>query len=212
MIPETNNDPAIVAAREARAAFEQKVADTRSNPDLHDVDQARTIAREYDGLVAKLGELDRDLTERRAKYFEETEARVHVGAGIPSDASPADRALLMQTFRTALDRVRTMSDDEIRAELVTAAKYGDEQTQRAIEAVAIDENRGSLWNVLRTTNPDRMAALDEWIRARDLAEGRGIDGLFTAQALATPPKPREISDLPQLEAVEAKRRAAVQAR
>jgi len=117
-----------------------------------------------------------------------------------------------EAFRSALDRVRAMDDDEIRAELATAARYNDVQALRAIEAVAIDENRPFIRSALRETNPDRMAAMDEWIKTRDLVEPTGTEALWLAQAFSAPRVPREVRQLPDLEEAEAKRRASVLAR
>ena len=211
-IPAANHDPAVLAAYEAKEAFEESVAAARRNANLHDVDQARAIAKQYDALLARLGELGDDLTARRTANLNEKATDVHIGADIPADASPGDRAVMMQAFRSALDRVRAMDDDEIRAELATAARYNDAQTLRAIEAVAIDENRPFIRSALRETNPDRMAAMDEWIKARDLVEPSGTEALWLAQAFSAPRAPVEVRQLATLEDAEAKRRAAVLAR
>lgn len=205
-LPPTNEDPAIIEGRATRAAYAKRVDSIRRNAELSELDRARQVVQTYADTNKKLGELSHELHGRRIANLRQIEAKaINVGAAIPEGTSPADRAILMQAFNSALDRTRSLDTDKLRGALSQAARFGDEATLRAIETLALEEGRAQILEDVRAINPERVANLEAYIHARDLVENRGIDGSFTWQALGPVTQPTEAYSLGALEVVEQKR-------
>lgn len=209
-LPHANDDPDVLAARAYKQRYEATVHELRRDGTLSELERARRIDQAHKVLVASLNEHGNALHQRRVTYFQEVDARVKIGADIPEGTSPADKAVLMQAFMAALDRVRGMNLADLEKTFREAARFGDDTMQRAIETVTIEEGGHShMREVIRSVNPDRVAAIEEWTTARDLVENRGIEGSFTSQAFSTPRKPAEAVQLPTLEMHEQQRQQAV---
>lgn len=208
-LPPTNEDPAVLAARAAKQTFDQQLRALRANGDLSDLARARQINQAHQTLLATLREHGNDLHQRRVDHYNDVSSRVAIGAAIPADTSPADKAVLMQAFTSALDRVRGMDVEKLEKTFREAARFGDDATQRAIETVVIEEGGfSSLREVIRAVNPERVAAIEEWGEARDLVENRGTEGSFAVQAFNLITTPSEVKNLSTLESHEAKRQQA----
>lgn len=210
-LPDTRDDPAVVAGREAQAEYQRTLADVRRDVALSDLERARRISAAYDQLRAKLNAAATDLHQRRVAHLEAVRSRLNAGADIPEGSTPADKAVLMQAFRAALSRAREMSSDQLRAELKDAIRFGDDQMQRAIETVAIEEGRGTLRDAVIAANPKRgqvIAAFDEAVAA--VSRSRVEDG-WAWQAHRLPAMPDEARRLSGLEDAEAKRQAQLRA-
>lgn len=200
-LPATNEDPAVVAAWGAKQEYETALEILRRREDLSALYQARGAKELHDGLLAKLSELSDELTRRRIDYLRELQEVVNIGPDIPEGTSPADKAVLMQAFTNALDRARSMNGEQLLRALADAVRYGDDQSQRAIESAALERGRIDLLaGHLAAVNPDRLAAMQALGDASRAVQRLRVEDGFAWQAFQPPKPPREVVALPQIEA------------
>lgn len=199
-LPPTNDDPAIVAARGAKQAYETSVAILRDRVDLAMLYKAQKLKELWQSLVDKLRTLDADLTRRRVEHLEQLRQVVNIGADIPDGTTPADKAVLMQAFNAALDRARSMNADQLRTALNDAERFGDDQAQRAIETAALDIGRVDLLrDHFAATNPERLAAFDRLDDAQRAVQRLRIEDGFAWMAFKAPKPPLEVARIPEFE-------------
>jgi hypothetical protein len=200
-LPATNEDPAVVAARTAKQEHEAALESLRGRGDFSALFRAREAKKLHEGLLEKLRELSDELTQRRIDYLRELQEVVDIGPDIPEGTSPADKAVLMQAFTNALDRARSMNAEQLQRALADAVRYGDDQSQRAIESAALEKGRLDLLaGHLAAVNPDRLAAIQALGDASRAVQRVRVEDGFAWQAFQPPKPPREVVALPQIEA------------
>jgi|GEM_PF-5663200 hypothetical protein len=206
-LPATRDDPAVVAGRDAQSEYERTLADVRRDVTLSDLERARKISAAYEQLRTKLVAAAADLHQRRVAHLEAIESRVSLGADIPEGSTPADKAVLMQAFRASLDRARAMNETQLAAEFRDAVRFGDDQMQRAIETIVLEEGRGALRDTVIAANPKRGRALAAFVEAQAAVAHSRVEDGWAWQAHRLPTMPDEARRLPGLEDAEAKRQA-----
>jgi hypothetical protein len=208
-LPTTRDDPAVVAGREAKSEYERTLAEVRRDVTLSDLERARRISGAYEQLRSRLVAAATDLHQRRVAHLEAIQSQLNVGADIPEGSTPADKAVLMQAFRAALDRARAMDEGQLQTEFRDAIRFGDDQMQRAIETVVLEEGRGSLRNAVIAANPKRGKVLAAFTEAEAaVTHSRAEDG-WAWQAHRLPNMPDEARRLSGLEDAEAERQASL---
>lgn len=200
-LPATNEDPAVVAAWAVKREYEATLGILRGRADLSALFRATEAKKLHEGLLAKLRELSEELSRRRIEYLRELQEVVNIGPDIPEGTSPADKAVLMQAFTNALDRARSMNAEQLLRALDDAVRYGDDQSQRAIESAALEKGRLDLLaGHLAAVNPDRLAAIEALGDASQAVQRLRVEDGFAWQAFQPPKPPREVVALPQIEA------------
>jgi hypothetical protein len=91
--------------------------------------KAEQLAALYDTHVKEIAGAYERVTERRQSRLAYLESLVPSGTGVPEDASPADRAVLIAAFRGALEQTKGASRQEREQLLAEAVRYGDDAMQ-----------------------------------------------------------------------------------
>lgn len=127
-----NEDPDHLAARQSRADFAAKAEEIRGSAQWSESYKAEQLAALYESHVKEIAGAYERVTERRQSRLAYLESLVPSGPGIPEDASPADRAVLIAAFRGALEQAKGASRQEREQLLAEAVRYGDDAMQRAV--------------------------------------------------------------------------------
>lgn len=149
-----NEDPDHLAARQARLDFAGRVQEIRDSRVWSDEHKAEQIAALYEQHVKEISDAYGRVTERRQARLDYLNGLVPSGPGIPDDASPADRAFLVQAFRSNLEQATNAPRGDLPQLLAEAERYGDDSMQRAVLQHASDSGNTRLINdwVARTHN------------------------------------------------------------
>lgn len=198
-------DPAIQAGYAAKATYATREREIRLNMDLTPVAKAEALAAAYDPLLAELDRLRADLHNRRTARLAVLESKIPMGAGVPADASPADRAVLTSTFRGALVKAREADSVHARrAMLAEAERYDDDMQRRGVLSAAFELGELEIvseWVREHTTFRDRDDFLEEMRTLRgQLASTIPSDRMWEMQALGEPQRPQEMANLATLRA------------
>ncbi len=98
-------------------------------------------------------------------YLAKLERVIPMGAGAPADATPADKAVLNASFRTALERARDADSEQARKTLLAdAQRHDDDMLRRGVLTAAFELGEldtVSDWVREHTTFRDRDDFLDE---------------------------------------------------
>ncbi|MGW0630150.1 hypothetical protein [Streptomyces sp. NPDC002758] len=190
-VPHANDDPDHLAARASKATFTDAAQAVRENPNISGRAKAEQIAALYGAHVRETADAYQRLTDRRRARLEYLEGLVPVGPGIPADTSPADRAVLMQAFRTAWDKVQDTDRDGRARLLAEAERFDDGAMRRAVLTYAIDNAETPTIRDWTALHLDQMGYLDEVGGLREALAGRGTDHLWDMQDFKPLPKPQE---------------------
>lgn len=199
-MPTHDQDPDIAAARQAQAAYLAAAQEARSSYRLSDLAKAEAVDTAYTAYLTALQAAWGRLTERRRARLEHLEQLVPIGPGIPADATPADRAVLMAAFRTAhekalgtdrVGRVRMLQDAE---------RWDDDAARRGALSAIVDS---SDWHTIRdwaTHHLTTSGYVDEVVSLRNMLAGSSTDvtDRFARQACSAVRPPQEVQHLPQL--------------
>lgn len=197
MPDDPRQDPAIAAGYAAQAPYEQLLDGIRNDPRLSDLAKAEQVAAAYEAQNADLDRLQADLHGRRTARLDHLKAQIPHGPGVPADASPADRAVMMAAFRSAVEQARTRNLDGWRQMLTDAIRFGDETTLRAVITTAVDAGDGTLvreWATATGNGP----LVAEITALQNEINGMGPSRPWAAQAFRRPSRPREVGELPAL--------------
>jgi hypothetical protein len=209
-MPAPNEDPDRLAARAAKQAFTDAAQAARENFELSDLAKARQISAAYDTYIAANAAAYERLTARRRARLDYLEQIVPYGPGIAEGTSPADKAVLMTAFRTALATAKDAKGRHERARLLSEAEvYDDDAMRRAVLTFALDNGE------IETVRAWSEAHLDVAGHFNEIADLRGAlagnSHGWDFQDFSPLRKPREAIDLPQLERAAAASLAAQQA-
>lgn len=141
-----NEDPDHLAARQARVDYDAKAQEIRNSPVWSNDYKAEKLAELYQEHEQEINEAYGRVTARRQARLDYLNGLVPSGPGIPEDASPADRAVLVQAFRSSLETAKAASREQRGRLLAEAARYGDEAMQRAVLQHASDSGDVDLVN------------------------------------------------------------------
>lgn len=214
-MPPIRQDPSIIAGLAVKQQFIRDAGRVRSDHEITDLAKARRVVALWNTAIAELSRLYVDLQRRRQLRLEELEAAVPYGPDIPANTSPADRAVLMAAFRSAVDTARAADPNELAQLYRDAEVFGDEIALRAAFTVAHENGVGSIIKAYAQHHPDVVATLDEIDNLRRVVAGGGPDRPWVSQALAFGkglglfPEPDEVRALPGLEMLDANRRANI---
>lgn len=206
-LPPPREDPAITAGNAAQEVYQARRAAIDDDTTLDELARTEAIVEAYEQHLAVLNAHAQDLHDRRAARAEHLKAQLPLGPGIPDDASPADRAVLMAEFRAALERARSVVGEKSKSMLAEGLRFGDELHVRAVLTVAEERAEGQLFDqwAQATGNTPLLAELRELTSALN---GMGSGRAWEAQAFRAPKRPaNEIANLPAL-----RRRAEEEAR
>ncbi|MFF3875090.1 hypothetical protein [Streptomyces sp. NPDC001978] len=190
-LPHANQDPDHAAARASKETFTAAARAVRENPNISNRLKAQQVTDLYDTHVKETAQAYEQLTNRRRARLEYLEALVPVGPGIPADTSPADRAVLMTAFRTALDKVQDTDRDGRARLLAEAERFGDDAMRRAVLTSALDNGEQPTIRDWTALHLDQKGYLDEVGGLREALAGRGTDHLWDMQDFKPLPKPQE---------------------
>ncbi|WP_127501953.1 hypothetical protein [Actinoplanes solisilvae] len=199
-LPEVREDPAFIAAGEAKDTFVRAAQMARMDHSLTDLYRAVGVVKAYNTCVQRLGELRVDLDARRARRMTWiTSTGLPLGPGIPTDASPADRVVLLSAFTAAFER---QAGAEKRARvLADAQRFGDESTLRATLTAALDESDWRTFDRWASEHSPTSGALArEWRKLNRLIGGYTgeVEALFEQQMFTLIRPPEEVRTLPSL--------------
>ncbi|MFE9481462.1 hypothetical protein ACFYNM_23000 [Streptomyces spororaveus] len=186
-----NDDPDHLAARQSRATFATRADEIRTNPQWSDPYKAEQLAAAYGEHVAEVAGAYERVNERRRARLAYLDGLVPSGPGIPEDASPADRAVLMAAFRGALEQARTAPREQRGQLLAEAARYGDDAMQRAVLQHASDAGDVHLINEWVAETHGVRGYSDERRSLRD-ALNRGTSSGWDFKDFHTPQRPPEL--------------------
>lgn len=212
-MPHPNDDIDTIAARASKQTFTEEAKKIRENFNASDLFKAEKINALYETHVKEITDAYQRLTERRRQRLAHLEALVPVGPGIPAGTSPADKAVLMTAFRTALDTARDGTRQRRTALLAEAEKYDDDAMRRAVLTYAMDNSEIDILKAWSDQHLDVADHLDEVAKLRALLAGEHFENLWDTQDFRPLPAPHEVTELPRLQsAAEAARRARAQGR
>ncbi|MFD0138019.1 hypothetical protein ACFVIL_29265 [Streptomyces sp. NPDC127159] len=190
-LPHANEDPDNLAARASKQTFTDQAQQVRSNPNLSGRAKAEQVTALYDTHVQETAQAYERLTNRRRARLEYLEGLVPVGTGIPADANPADRAVLMTAFRAAWDQANDTDRAGRKRLLAEAERFDDGAMRRAVLTSALDNGEMDTIRDWTALHADQKGYLDEVGQLRDAFAGGGPNRGFDQQDFTPLPKPSE---------------------
>lgn len=208
-MPHPNDDIDHVAARASKQEFTERAKEMRENFNASDLFKAERINALYEQHVKETADAYERITGRRRARLDYLEGQVPIGPGIPAGTSPADKAVLMTAFRTALDKVREASSTRVRAGMLgEAEKYDDDAMRRAVLTYALDNSEVQTVKRWADLHANEAGLMDEVAKLRAVIAGQHFDNLWDSQDFNPLPAPQEVHQLPRMQAAsEAARRA-----
>lgn len=196
-MPPIQNDPAFLKAQQVQRDFATQSQAIRQDVQLSDLAIAEKIATLWEQSNAAIAAANEDLGKRRTARLQTLQAAVPIGPNIPADASPADRAVLMQAFRATLAEARDADIDPLKQMWQDSQKFDDELAERAVLTALAERGRIDL---VRAWWADRNGVSDQLDELMELQSGGyGVWALKVVQALTQIPTPSEVWDLPALQ-------------
>ena len=213
--PDPGADQFTIEAMSVRDAFAHFAQQARFNVSQSDLQVAQAITTAWTSANEQISGLYRQLQAARRARIEVLEKLVPIGPGIPTDASPADAAVMNQAFRSALDRARnakqpqgslTVSStkptgydtDTLAGMFADAERFDDDTLRRAVLTVAVETSQTQFVRAWT----DKMGVtdqLDELDRLTAAVAGQSFDAVWDHRAFAPIKKPTEAWQLPELE-------------
>jgi hypothetical protein len=193
-MPHPNEDAAHLAARASKAAYMADADAIRANVNYSDRYKMQHVAERYDQHVSEVSKAYESLTERRRARLSYLESLVPLGPGVPEATSPADKAVLITAFRTALATVKD-TNLEGRAQLLDEAeKFDDDAMRRAVLTHAMEHGEHSTVRAWTDRHTDAAGLLDETIKLHALIAGQHFETAWDVQDFTPVPKPMEAYD------------------
>ncbi len=198
-MPHPNEDPANLAARQAAADYTALAQKIRGNFDLTDLDKAQRISDAYDAYCAALQAAYTELNDRRRARLDQLEQTIPTGPGIPEGTSPADKAVLMAAFRSAMDKALAASPMELGRMLADAERFDDDAMRRAVLTVAADTSQPQIIRAWSDLHTDMAGFFDEVIDLRTALAGiNTMANGWAFQDFRPMRRPDEVAQLPGL--------------
>lgn len=215
-LPPMGQDPSILRGQEIRAAFTRDAQATRQNRSLSDREAAEQIVALWTTTNEQLNGLFEDLQTRRRARLAALADVVPLGPAVPSDASPADAAVIHQAFRAALAQARgampapattpgigplARDNDTLDAMLADAERFNDDNLRRAVLTAA--HEAGHMKLVQRWTDLMGVtAAVEEYSELQRAVAGLGPAGGWNRTIFRPLPPPAEVAQLERLKAAD----------
>jgi hypothetical protein len=194
-MPPINEDPAIIRGYAMRNAFDLECTPILADTTLSDVGMAQKIANLHAVVTTELAAARENYKKRRAARTAELEQVVPIGPDVPPAASPADKAVLMQAWRTTLADARECDRDGRSQMLAEAERFDDDTVRRAVLTAASDNGQSDIIQQWARTRPEIAAQLSELLALRD---SYVTDNMVALQAFGPLPVPTEMANLPAL--------------
>lgn len=202
-LPPVREDPAVLAGWKITQSFPQRCGAILSDQMLSELARAEKLDALWRSDNDELARLFRDLQARRRARLEDLEASVPVGPGIDPSTSPADKAVLMSSWRTSLDRARDSEGDGLVRLTRDALKFGDDIAARACLTVAVERGDPTVLGMFKDTDSDLVDQLREINDLRLALAGQGFDNQWLVLSLRQLKQPDLASQLPVLRQVAA---------
>ena len=194
-LPPARQDPAVAGALAEQEIYQSRRAAIDDDTSLTPLARAEAIAQAYTESSQIIERHAKDLRDRRTARLEHLRSQLPIGPGVPADASPADRAVLVAEFRAALERARSAHGQDAKRLLAEAIRFGDEATVRAVLTVAAERGEPQLLDQWAEAEgkQDLLAELRELESALN---GAGPDALWESKAFRPLNRPIEVANLP----------------
>jgi hypothetical protein len=214
-LPAIPEDPSYVKGEQVQASFVKQAQAIRSDPGLSDLAKAQQVIALWESSNAALAAAWQDLQTRRQTRLEELQSVVPVGPEpIPAGTTPADSAILMQSWRSLLAQAQAATPAELGKLFGESQRFGDTALERAVLTVAAAGSQpGDLdlvkqWASLHG-HTDELAELFGLYRD---VNGTGLWSAKLGYVLGQIKKPAEVSALPSLTAAATKAAGLAQSR
>lgn len=196
-MPAIPQDPDFLKAQAAHDDFTRRAQAIRQNVTLSDVGQAEQLQAAWTGANETIAAAYASFRQRRTQRIQQLEQVVPVGPNLPSNASPADLAVLRQTWRALLADARNSDEAGLRQMLRDADAFDDDQQRRAVLTVLAERGRNDL---IRRWWANRSGASDQLDELVELQSGGfGVWALKVKTAFSQIEKPMEVWNLPALQ-------------
>jgi hypothetical protein len=209
-LPPIPEDPAFIKGDQIHATFTQQAQAIRADFGITDVIKAEKITALWESANTTLSGLWQDLQARRQARVKELQATIPIGPDIPPNTTPADEAVLRQSWRAVLAQAQGADPAALQRMYAEAQRFGDDAMMRAVLTVATDGARPDHFDIVRSwaeTN-GATAALEELASLINEMNGSTKWSLRLFYALGQIDKPQEAWNLPTLTAA---RDAAIKA-
>jgi hypothetical protein len=194
-MPPINQDPAIIRGYALRQAFDLECTPILADTTLSDIGMAQKIANLHAVVTTEVAAARENYKNRRNARMAELAQVVPIGPDVPPAASPADKAVLMQAWRTTLAEARECDGPARFQMLAEAERFDDDTVRRAVLTAASDNGEVGIINQWASTRPECAAQLRELLALRAASVN---DGLISRQAFGPIPEPTEMANLPTL--------------
>ncbi|MGW6456657.1 hypothetical protein ACWF94_12165 [Streptomyces sp. NPDC055078] len=190
-----NDDPDHLAARQSRAEFAARAEEIRASVQWSESYKAEQLNALYREHVKEIAGAYGRVTDRRRARLDYLDGLVPSGPGIPEDASPADRAVLIAAFRGALEQAKGASREQRRQLLAEAGRYGDDAMQRAVLQHATESGDVSLVNDWVAQTHGVHGHSEERRQLTNSLSGTPFKSGWDFKDFHTPPPPPEIKGM-----------------
>lgn len=199
-LPHPNDDPANQRARQVKAQYAQDLSAIQTDATVTPLERARRARDLHEKASAELAGAWEDVTRRRQARMESLQAQLPLGPQIPEGTSPADKAVMMASFQSALDWAREAELPQVARRLDDAEKYGDDMSARAIATLAIEQGGSRLREMYVGRHPEQTAVFDEIGALHRVMTGQDITTRgFDYQDFGALPVPGGVTQIPLLE-------------
>lgn len=196
-MPPANQDPAVIEAQNIQQNYPGNVTAVLNDFSLSDIERGIRVVKLWQATRGRLAELRQDIDQRLRARLDWLHDRLPVGPAIPADASPADKAVLQQAFRAALQAAREASPRQREVMLSEAERFGDDVTRRAVLTVCFDDSQTTTVDKWADAHdPEAGALIKEWRELRMYPQS--TDAAFLGLAFKALPRPQEVFTLPAL--------------
>ncbi|MEU2348799.1 hypothetical protein [Modestobacter sp. NPDC049651] len=192
-VPPIDQTPEVIAAEQLRQKYWQQVTAIRNRASSDPINSARLVVTGWQELNAALAIGLQEVLARRTARVQWLEGQVPWGPDVADDASDADRAVLLQAFRSVLSQARAATDKGLEQMLQDAAAFSDDVALRASLTALMERDGGrekarSWW--LQVTGDTDL--LDE---AQRLSDEYVLWRMRVTQVFAPEPAPDELAAL-----------------
>jgi hypothetical protein len=203
LIPE---DPSYVKGEQVQATFIKQVQAIRADPGLSDLGKAEKITALWETSNATLTGLWQDLQARREARVKELQATVPIGPDIPAGTTPADEAVLMQSWRSVLAQAQGADSTALQKMFAESQRFSDDVLMRAVLTVAADGSHPDDFDIVRrwAEMNGATAGLEELTRIYKEMNGTALWSVKLGLSLGQIKKPQEAWNLPTLTAAAAR--------
>lgn len=208
-LPPLAEDPDFIEAQAVRKTYEQHLVKIRGDRTLSSLGRAEAITAAWTAAGLRLDELAQSLRRRRRARLEDLESQAPVGPGISASTSPADKAVLFTSWRTALGTARDADWDDLPKLVDDAVRFGDDMLARAALTAAMETRPRNTEAIAKfdAGYPGLLDILSEAASIETFLTGASTDTLWERQVFRRLDRPAEADTVTTLRQV-AEREAA----